>query len=316
VKLSAASVRNTLAELAEMGLISKPHASAGRVPTDEGIRMFVDRLLHLEGMGAERRRSLHRSFEEVAVDAATQLASQVLSDETRQLGFVVAPRLDQLTLRHVSLVRLSTERILAVLVDSSGHAHQRAIDRTSSVAGGDRNWNEDFDQAALDRMSSALNERVAGRTLLQARDLLRREISSMRSRASRTLERALRLGLQAAEAAIDNPTETDLVIATRLALLEQPEFTDPERLRELFGALEQSERLVDLVGELLDGDGVAVALGDDLHFEGLVGCALVAAPFGGSQGALGVIGPTRMDYEKIIPLVGYCSRLVTDKLNS
>jgi heat-inducible transcriptional repressor len=309
-------VRNTLAELSEMGLIDKPHASAGRIPTEEGMRIFVDRLLHLEGMEDERRASLDRSFDAVTADAATQLASQVLSDETRQLGFVVAPRLDQLLLRHVSFVRLSADRILAVLVDSTGHAHQRAIDCTQRIAGSDRRWGGDIDQAALDRMAGVLNERVSGRTLQQTRDLLRREIRSMRNRASKTLEQALRLGLQAAEAAIESPTEGDLVIATRLALLEQPEFSDPDRLRELFGALEQSERLVDLVGELLDGDGVAVVLGDDLHFEGLAGCALVAARYGRSQGALGVIGPTRMDYERIIPLVGYCSRLVTDKLNS
>jgi len=270
-------------------------------------------------MAAHRRRTLDRSFDEVAVYGAAQLASQVLSDESRQLGFVVSPRLDQLTLRHVSFVRLSTERVLAVLVDSTGQAHQRAIDR-GAAGSGNAGWEGDLPQPVLDQMSSALSERVAGRTLREARDLLRREVRSLRNRASRTFERALLLGLQAAEAAIDQPTEADLVIATRLALLEQPEFSNPERLRDLLGALEQTERLVDLVGELLDGGGVAVALGEELDFVGLAGCALVAAPYGGSKGdskgALGVIGPTRMDYQRIIPLVGYCSQLVTDKLES
>ena len=104
------------------------------------------------------------------------------------------------------------------------------------------------------------------------------------------------------------------MIATRLALLDQPEFASPERVRELFAALEQGERLVDLLEELLEGEGVSVTLGEKLETHGLSGCALVAAPYGDSAGLLGVIGPTRMDYGRIIPLVGYCSRLVTDKL--
>ena len=102
----------------------------------------------------------------------------------------------------------------------------------------------------------------------------------------------------------------------RGALLEQPEFSDPERLRELFGALERGERLVDLLEGLLEGEGVSVSLGDELDTHGLGGCAMVAAPYGDSAGILGVIGPARMDYGRIIPLVDYCSQIVTDKLSS
>lgn len=308
VKLSSASVRNTLAELTDLGLICKPHASSGRVPTDEGIRLFIDRMLDPGEVAQYERRSLDRSFEDVHAEHAMQLASQVLSDHTHQLGFVVAPRIERIALQQVSFVRLSSERVLAVLVDASGTAHQRVIDNPlEGVA---------FDQSELDQMSAALNERVSGRSLQEVRDLLRSDVRSMRNRAGRLLERALRLGLMAAEAAIEEPTPADLVIATRLALMEQPEFTDPERLRDLFAALERSERLVDLLEELLDGDGVSVALGAELDSQGLNGCALVAAPYGDSTGMLGVIGPTRMDYGRIIPLVGYCSQLVTDKLSS
>ncbi len=115
---------------------------------------------------------------------------------------------------------------------------------------------------------------------------------------------------------MESPDAGDLVIATRLALLEQPEFSDPERLRDLFAALEQGERLVDLLEGFLEGEGVSVALGEKLDTHGLGGCALVAAPYGDWAGMLGVIGPTRMDYGRIIPLVDYCSHRVTDKLSS
>ena len=312
VKLSSASIRNTLAELSEMGLLRKPHASAGRVPTDEGLRLFVDRLLEISALEEFQRRSLDRSFDETPVADAALLASQVLSNETRQLGFVVEPRLHKLVLRQVTFVRLTGEKVLAVLVDASGIAHQCVIDTTDLFAD-TRGSNS---QAELDRISTALNEWVAGRTLPEVRDLLRREVRSLRNRASRLLDLALQLGLRATSAAMESPAQGDLVIATRLALLEQPEFSDPERVRDLFGALEQKERLVDLLEEMLDADGVLVALGDELDREGLAGCALVAAPFADASGLLGVIGPTRMDYARIIPLVGYCSKLVTDKLSS
>jgi heat-inducible transcriptional repressor len=308
-RLSSASIRNTLAELAALGLVHKPHASAGRVPSDEGIRLFIDQLLDPGDLGDYQRRTLDRSFDDVPVEDAVQLASKVLSDETRQLGFVMIPRLQRLVLRHVSFVRLSSERILTLLVDSSGQTHQRVIE--SPLRSG-----EGFEQPELDRMAAALSERVAGRTLPEVREALRREVRSLRNRASRLIERALLLGLRAAEAAIESSTDGDLVIATRLALLDQPEFTDPERVRELFGALEAGARLVDLIGELLEGDRLTVALGDELAIEGLSGCALVAAPYGDSLGALGVIGPTRMDYGRIIPLVAYCSQLVTEKLST
>ena len=308
VRLSSASVRSTLAELTELGLIQQSHASSGRVPTTDGIRLFIDRLLDLGEVTQYERRSIDRSFDDVDVDHAVQLASRLLSDHTHQLGFVVAPRIERLALRQVSFVRLASDRVLAVLVDTHGQAHQRVIE--GPLVG------KQVDQADLDRMSAALNERIAGRTLPEARDMLRREVRSLRNRASRLLERALQLGLLAAEAAMDSHDPGDLVIATRLALLEQPEFSDPERLRELFAALERRERLVDLLEELLEGEGVSVSLGDELDTHGLGGCAMVAAAYGDSTGMLGVIGPTRMDYGRIIPLVDYCSQMVTDKLSS
>lgn len=306
VRLSSASVRNTLSELSELGLIEKPHASAGRVPTVDGFRHFVNQLLDPGEIEQYERRLLDRSFQEVDAGQAMQLASQVLSEHTHQLGFAVAPRLERLVLQRVSLVRLSTERVLAVLVDTAGRAHQRVIE--SPLDG------EPPDQSELDRMSGALAERVHGRTLRDAYEHLRREVRSLRSRADRLLDGALQLGLRATEVALETPSADGLVIATRLVLLDQPEFSDPARARELLATLEQSERLVDLLHELLHGEGVSVALGDELETQGLAGCAVVVAPYGDAAGMLGVIGPTRMDYGRIIPLVGYCSRLVTDKL--
>ncbi|MBW2416975.1 MAG: heat-inducible transcription repressor HrcA [Deltaproteobacteria bacterium] len=326
--LSAASIRNTMSELSEMGLIEQPHASAGRVPTDLGLRIFVDRLVPREAVASAERRALrHGLDEESDADGVIHITSHLLSQLTRQLGFVVSPSLSRVQLRHLSLVRLSRERVLVMLISQAGQIHRRTIEDAASG-----------DQAELDRITAILNERVAGHTLDELVALLRHEAERLRTRAEDTIARAIHLGERALALTAESDAAADLVIATHMALLDQPEFADSERLRELFAAIETKERLVELfervlAGEPRDAGGVRVALGEELAEPGLRHCALVAAPYGGDPGALldtaasersgaraplgvlGVIGPTRMNYAHIIPLVGYCSRLVTEKIN-
>lgn len=304
ISLSSASVRNTLAELARMGLVDKPHHSSGSIPSAQGLRVFVDQLLDVRDLGPFERRDLAARFDRSAVGGAPKIASQLLSDCTHQLGFVMAPRLDGLVLRHVSFVRISRQRVMAVLVSQGGVAYQRSIEQPG------RN-----DQAELDRLAVAVNERITGRTLRDVRDQLVSEAAALRSQADLLLERALRIEPEAEGGMGD----LELVIATRLALLDQPEFHDSERIRELFRTLEERERLVETLDGVLAGGRVTVALGEELERQGLVGCALVAAPYGASAaplGVLGVIGPRRMDYGRIIPLVSYVSRLMTDVLSA
>jgi len=326
VPLSSASIRNTMAELAELGLIEKPHSSAGRVPTEAGLRLFVDDLLLPQQIDVEHQRRLRNSFGATDTQGAMELASHILSESTRQLGFVMAPRLSRVRLQHVTLVRVASERLLVVLVTQTGRSYNRLI--TDATSG---------DQAELDRVARVINERVFGRTLSELRESLRAEAVTLRHRAGSLLERAVLLGQRALELAEEVDEGMDLLVATRLALLDQPEFSDPERLREVLSAIEANERLTDLMETLIQDDGVSVALGDDLEEPGLQRCALIAAPYGGTQGraataspgdeinsggtsgrssalgVLGVIGPSRMDYARIIPLVRYCSELVTEK---
>ncbi len=304
VALSTASIRNTMAELAEQGLIRKPHASAGRIPTASGMRVFVDELLGPAELAAYERRSLDYSFEVTGSDVAVEVASKMLSDYSHQLGFVLPPRVSRMVLRHVSLVRLSTERLLVVLVTQNGQAHRIVLDDTGAS-----------DQRELEAIAQALNERIAGRTLVAVRDGFRRELRQLQEHADRVVARAVTLGLKMLERRFDEPE--GIVVASRLALLDQPESSDPDYLREVFSAIETQERLVELLDTLLDTDGVSVALGDDLAEPGLPHSGLVVAPYGADSshlGVLGVLGPQRMDYGHIIPLVRYCSRLLTGKL--
>ena len=295
VRLSAASVRNTLAELEDLGLVEKPHRSAGRIPTGAGFRTFVEQWLPDRELGPFEQRDLAQHLSAEA-GGSVEATSRLLSERTRQLGFVVPPPLEGVVLRHVSFVRVSRERVLAILVSAAGRAHQRVLD-----APGGR------DQAELDRMASVLSERYSGQTLRAVRDNLLQEAAALRSQAEWLLERALRLEADVSDA-------VDVVVATRLALLEQPEFHDPERVRGLLGAIEEKRHLVDLVEGMLER-GVRVAFGDQLGEPGLRDCALVAAPYGpddAPRGSLGVIGPSRMDYARVVPLVGYVSRLLTE----
>jgi heat-inducible transcriptional repressor len=298
---SSATVRTILAELAELGLVTKPHASAGRFPTDGGLRHYVRHLLGPRRLGREEMRDVEARVRDDDPERRRRAASRVLSERTRQLGFVLATRLADVELRHVSLVRLSSTRVLAVLVTRDGTALRRVVNDEGRG-----------DQAELDRMAATLSETLAGGTLGEARARLAAESRALRDHADRLRARALHLAFEALNAPGD---EADLVIATRLAVLDQPELHDPERLRELFGAIEARERLIEVVDQVLDPIGVTVRLGAELDDPSLRHWALVAAPYGeaGGTGALGVIGPSRMDYARVIPLVGYLSELLTER---
>ncbi len=312
VPLSPASIRNTLAELQEAGLVEKAHASSGRLPTPLGLRTFIDHLLEPVDLGPDDQHRLDRALAGVDTSETPRLAAQVLSDQTRQLGFVVPPRVEQMLLRTVHLIPVGTGRVLAVLVAESGGVMQRIVAHEEKIS-----------RRELERIGRVLAERVAGRTLIGLRQCLEAERDRLRGEADDLLRRAWMFGLRACE----GEGGEDLVIATRRALLAQPEFSDPERIRGLFSALETNERLLELLRQIARADRGAVRVGLSMSLETELGepslrdCALVAVAYGssadpGAAGVLGVIGPQRMDYGRVIPLVHYCSELVTRKLTA
>jgi len=320
-KLSSASIRNTMAELDDAGLIAKAHASSGRVPTPRGLRVFVDQLLDVGDLGPHHRRLLDRELYRADAAETPRLASHLLSEHTRQLGFVVAPRVEQLRLRTVHLIPVAAGRVLAVLVAENGGVIERIIENVEPIS-----------PRELERVREHLAERIEGRTMVGLRRVLESERDGLRGEANALLRRVWSLGLRACEVS-DASVEDDLVIASRLALLDQPEFSDPERIRGLFAAIETNQRLLDLLHQIAHADtgesgvGLLMSLGAELGEPSLRECALVAIPYGNSTGdssgpapetsalgVLGVIGPQRMDYGRVIPLVQYCSKLVTRKL--
>ena len=246
IPLSSASIRNTLAELHEAGLIEKAHASAGRVPTEFGLSVFIDHLLELADLGPHHQRLLDRALEGVDAAETPRHASHLLSEYTRQLGFVVAPRVEHQRLRTLHLVPISTERVLVVLITQNGGVIERIIEQA-----------EPTPQRDLERIGRLLAERVMGRTLVGLRAHLESERQRLRGEADDLMQRVWALGLSACK----TQNKQDLVIATRLALLDQPEFSDPDRIRGLFAALEINQRLLDLLRQIAQADSGETRVG-------------------------------------------------------
>ena len=305
-RVSSATIRAILAELSERGLVEQPHTSAGRIPTEEGLRVFIDELLDTREVPDHDRRSIAYQVGEAEFASLAPVAADLLSRNTHQLGFVAVPSFHRVVLQHVSLVTLSSDRILVLLVSAAGDTYRRVV-RSKRV----------FSQPQLDLAAGMLNERVMGRTLGEVRDALAREADELRDRADRLLAEAVALGREALD--VDDAAGAELVVATHLALLDQPEFQDPRRVRELFEAVETKVRLIEVLDRVLDNREVSVLLGGEVEEPALRSCALVACPYGSGdrpQGILGVIGPNRMDYARVIPMVDYLSRVLSDKLNA
>ena len=294
LEVSSATVRGAMGELMELGLLEQPHTSAGRVPTDAAFRLWVDHLLHEPH--AERRlpARLTRELAEPpgALAPALKRAADVLTEVTGQLGFSLAREREVLRLVQVHFVRVSSERVTALLVAEGGAVRTRLLEERES------------DQRRLDRVSAELSQLVAGLTLEEARARLSAEIEGDRRDALR--RETLALGARGLDVDVTAPAE--LFVGDRSRLLDQPEFADAERLRDVLRALEEKQRLLALLDKLISARGVQVAIGEELGDPGVVHCAVVAERLGPAPlCGLGVIGPVRMRYDRIIPVVRYVS---------
>jgi heat-inducible transcriptional repressor len=311
VPLSPASVRNVMQDLEELGLIFSPHTSAGRLPTELGLRFFVDALLELgdisqderEHIEAQVKASSHdHSLEEVLGDAMA-----MLSDLTCSAGVVVTTK-ENARLKHVEFVRIEPERALAVLVAEDGSVENRIF---QIVAG--------LPPSALTEASNYLNARITGRTLQEARA----EIESSRKRTEAELgeltARLVDAGLAIwADSASHGP---HLIVRGQANLLNDLKaLEDLERVRLLFADLETKKDVIDLLSRAESGDGVRIFIGSENKLFSLSGSSMIAAPFRDRQqrivGALGVIGPTRINYARIVPMVDFTSKLVGRLLQS
>ena len=306
VSLSPASVRNVMADLEQLGLIFAPHASAGRLPTETGLRFFIDALLEIGDLSADERRNIEseirasqpgRSVEDVLSEA-----SRMLSGLSRGAGVVLAAKAD-LRLKHVEFVRLEPTRALVVLVGEDGSVENRLIEVDPGTT-----------PSALIEAANYLNTGLRGHTLSEARTELGRRRTAAQAELDVLTGTLVEAGLATWAGVASGRPET-LIVRGRSNLLDDVKAAaDLERIRHLFDDLEAQRELIALLTSAESGEGVRIFVGSESKLFSLSGSSLVVSPFRDKEqrivGALGVIGPTRLNYARVVPMVDYTAKLV------
>jgi heat-inducible transcriptional repressor len=304
--LSAASIRNVMADLEELGFVAAPHTSAGRVPTDLGYRFFVDTLLRLQPPGASEIRLIEQELREHADDpeALLEHASSMLSKITRLAGIVTVPKQPHAALRQIEFMALSERRVLAILVVNDREVQNRIL-----------HLDRDFTADELKVAASYLNEKFAGRDLITVRTRLIDELQQTREHVNRMMLDAIEI----ARMAFEEPSRprAEYIMAGQTNLMEFRELSDVEKLRRLFDAFARQRDLLHILDRCLSADGVQLFIGKESGYSVLDDCSVVTAPYtldDAVVGVLGVIGPTRMAYDRIIPIVDVTARLLGTSL--
>jgi heat-inducible transcriptional repressor len=304
LELSPATIRNVMADLEEMGFVSSPHTSAGRVPTPKGYRFFVDTLLTVRPIEEMERQQL---AEHLAPDDPHRMvtsASQVLSDLTHFAGIVVAPRRRGAALRHVEFFGLSEKRVLLVIVSSDGEVQNRVLitDRA-------------YSPSQLTETANFINQNYAGMEFDELRTHVRTELIDLHNDISGLMQAAIRTGSEA----LRQPAGDSVVISGGRNLLEVDELSnDMHRLRRLFDLFERKTELLDILDVSEQAEGVKIFIGGESQLVPLDEFSIVTAPYevdGVVVGTVGVIGPTRMAYERVIPIVDVTAKLLSSALS-
>ena len=299
LNLSPATIRNVMSDLEELGYIRSPHTSAGRIPTVQGYRFFVEILLKVQPLDTPSIDELRAEFDvEMAPKELIEATSGLLSGITHLAGVVTLPKHEQAIFRRVEFLPLSENRVLAILVTSKGEVQNRiiAIERQCSAS-------------ELQQASNYLNEHFTGKDLAAVRDILLREMQETRSTMNRMMVTAMQMADQILE---QNRTE-GYVMAGQTNLMEFHELCDIDKLRNLFEAFNKKREILHLLDQCVQAEGIQIFIGDESGYQTLDECSMVTAPYhidGRIVGVLGVIGPTRMAYERIIPIVDATARLL------
>ena len=306
--LSPATIRNVMSDLEDLGFIISPHTSAGRVPTSKGYRFFVDTLLNLQPMAAQDIDRLQVQLTDEAHGTAKDIASaasSLLSSLTSLAGIVTIPRQIHIQLRQVEFLPLSDHRVLAILVVNNSEVENRVLDV-------DRNYGAE----ELRRAANYLNDNFAGMPL----DTIRSRILASLSNARETMNSMMIDAINIAQQALGTPAErSEYVMSGETKLMEFNDLSDIDTLRQLFDAFNQQREILHLLDRSIEAHGVQIFIGEESGYRILDECSVVSAPYrvdADTVGVLGVIGPTRMAYERIIPIVDITAKLVGSALNS
>lgn len=302
VSLSPASIRGVMQELEERGLLTHPHTSAGRIPTESGLRLFVDGIMQAAAPDPRERREIERQIaRDQPIEDALAAASAALSGLSHAAGVVLAPK-RELRLKQLNFVPLSSTRALAVLVGADGSVENRII----SLDGG-------TDPAALTEVSNFINAQLAGFTLAEAEARLRAEILDRKEAIDAAAAELVASGLAAWSQ--DHARRPVLIVRGQANLIDPTAAEDLERVRQLLDELEDRQEIARLLESAHDAPGCRIFIGSENRMFALSGSSVIAAPYRGSQGevvgVVGVIGPTRLNYARVVPMVDFTAKALT-----
>lgn len=301
-RLSAATIRNVMQDLEYLGLLESPHVSAGRVPTGQGLRLFVDSLLEVDPVSAADREKLDATRMSNERDMSTMLdrVGKALSSITHSAALVLAPK-HEAPIRHIEFVTIAADRALVVLVFADGHVENRVFNLPVGTP-----------PSALREATNFLNALAAGLTLTELRGRIRDEISRRRQEIDRIAGDLVQRGLALWEN--EGEPQERLIVRGRANLLDQADGESLARIRDLFEELERKRDIADFLELTERGDGVRIFIGAENRLFSLTGSTVVVSPYMNADrkiiGAVGVIGPTRLNYGRIVPIVDYTAQLV------
>jgi heat-inducible transcriptional repressor len=303
LEVSSATVRNVMADLEEIGLVSSPHTSAGRVPTGMAYRLFIDTMLVTKPLDSVRVQQLESQLQPDNPSRLIMQASNILSELTRFTGVVASAKRSAITVRQIEFLRLGEKRVLLIIVMPDGEVENRIL-----------LMDRDYTQSQLTEAGNFLNQNYVGCSFSQIRDRLRGELQQLHRDMSALMAAALAAG-DAAEA----KKSEDYVISGEHNLLHVQDFsTDMNRLRSLFTLFEQKTELLQLLDASRRGQGIRIFVGSETGLASLDECSVITAPYsadGRVIGTLAVVGPKRMDYERVIPIVDITARLLGNALS-
>jgi heat-inducible transcriptional repressor len=302
ISLSPASIRNVMQELEERGLLTHPHTSAGRIPTETGLRLFVDGIMQAAAPNPSERREIERQIvRDQPIEDALAAASAALSGLSHAAGVVLAPK-RELTLKQLNFVPLSDTRALAVLVGADGNVENRIVSLEDGTSA-----------AALTEVSNFVNARLSGLTLAEAEARLRAEIRERKEAIDSAAAELVASGLAAWSQ--DHARRPVLIVRGHANLIDPAAAEDLERVRQLLGELEDTQEIARLLESARDAPGCRIFIGSENRMFALSGSSVIAAPYRGSEGqvvgVVGVIGPTRLNYARVVPMVDFTAKALT-----
>ena len=308
LSLSSATIRNVMADLEELGFVVSPHTSAGRIPTDKGYRLFVDSLLKLKPLQSEEIDDIERRLRGDASNgrALVQTVSQMLSSVTQMAGLVTLPNPHYVALSQIEFIGLSENRALAIMVMNNREVENRVVQLERA-----------YSSEELRRAANYLNEAFAGRSLPEVRASLLKQLQETRQTMNQLMQDAIQMAQKVFETPGDERVE--YVIAGETNLMGFAELSNVDRLRRLFEAFNEKHDMLRLLDNCLRAQGIQIFIGHESGYQILDDISLVTAPYmldNQVVGVLGVIGPTRMAYERVIPIVDVTAKLLGSALNA